>query len=93
MPKMFAWAVSRRAGRTALMYKDYGIWQRVTWTAYGERAAAVGLGLAALGLAPGQCVAILAQTRHEWLYADMGAQGAGGISVGLYPTSPREQVE
>ena len=93
VPKMFAWAVARRAGRTALMYKDYGIWQRVTWTEYGDRAAAVGLGLAALGVAAGDCVAILAQTRHEWLYADMGVQGVGAIAVGLYPTSSREQVE
>ena len=93
VPKMFAWAVARRGGRTALMYKDYGIWQRVSWTAYGERAAAVGLGLAALGLRPGECVGILVETRHEWLYADMGIQGVGAISVGLYPTSSREQVE
>ena len=93
IPGMFAESVAVRPDHVALMYKDYGIWQQVTWREYGERAQAVGMGLAQLGLKPRECVAILAETRHEWLYADMGAQGIGCVAVGLYPTSSRDQAE
>jgi len=92
VPALFAYAVARRGDAVALMYKDYGIWQSVTWREYGERAAAVAAGLFDLGLAAGDRVAILAETRHEWLYADLGTQGAGGVALGLYPTASTEQV-
>ena len=93
VPMMFRHAVAQRTDATALMYKDYGIWQQVSWREYGAQAASIGLGLIELGLVPGECVAILAETRHEWLYADMAILGAGGVSVGLYPTSSRQQIE
>jgi long-chain acyl-CoA synthetase len=38
-------------------------------------------------------VSILAETVPEWLYADMGTMGAGGVSNGIYPTDSAKQVE
>src|SRR5690606_28973797 len=52
-----------------------------------------GLGLVALGLQKGDVVSILAETIPEWLYADMGTLGAGGVSNGIYPTDSPKQVE
>lgn len=93
VPKMFAHAVATRGDRVAMLYKDYGIWQQVTWREYGERARLVGLGMVRLGFKRGESVAILSETRHEWLYADMAAQWLGGVSLGIYPTSSRDQCE
>jgi long-chain acyl-CoA synthetase len=80
------------ATQAALRHKKKGIWHTVTWAGYYEQARAVGLALVDQGLQPGQSVAILAENRPEWLYADMGAQAMGLIGVGLYPTASAEQV-
>src|SRR5262249_33581336 len=38
-------------------------------------------------------VSILAETKPEWLYADMGIMSVGGITNGIYPTDAAKQVE
>jgi long-chain acyl-CoA synthetase len=78
---------------TAMRRKELGRWRATTWHEFAERAAAVGLGLRALGMAPGDRVAIHAGNRPEWLVADLGIQGIGGATVGIYPTSPAAEVE
>src|SRR5882672_9452742 len=67
IPKLFWHQVKARDGRTAFREKDLGIWRATSWRDYGERARAVGMGLAKLGLARGEVVSILAETVPEWL--------------------------
>ena len=77
----------------AMRKKDLGIWKQYRWDAYAERAAAVGLGLKALGVGPGDRVAVHSLNRPAWLLADLGTQGIGAITVGVYPTSPSAEVQ
>jgi long-chain acyl-CoA synthetase len=93
LPKLFWHQVGARDSRTAFREKDLGIWRSTSWRAYGERARAAGMGLVKLGLARGEVVSILAETVPEWLYADMGTMGAGGVTNGIYPTDSAKQVE
>ena len=93
IPTLFWHQANARDGHTAFREKDLGIWRSTSWREYGERARAAGLGLATLGLARGEVVSILAETIPEWLYADMGTMGAGGVSNGIYPTDSAKQVE
>src|SRR5215475_3118657 len=93
IPKLFWHQVKARDGRTAFREKDLGIWRATSWREYGERARAVGMGLIKLGLKRGDVVSIMAETVPEWLYADMGTMGAGGISNGIYPTDSAKQVD
>ena len=79
--------------RIAMRKKHLGLWRSYTWDEYAERAAAVGIGLRALGVEPGDRVAIHANNRPAWMIADMGVQGIGAIAVGVYPTSPTAEVE
>ena len=39
------------------------------------------------------CIRDSSNTNREWLYADMGILGAGGVSNGIYPTDAPAQVE
>ena len=66
---------------------------RRRWREYGERARWIGMGLVKLGLKRGDVVSILAETVPEWLYADMGTMGAGGVTNGIYPTDSAKQVD
>ena len=79
--------------RTAYRHKKLGVWQVGTWSGYAADAAAVGLALEALGVRSGDHVAVAADNRPEWLVADLGIQGIGAVTVGIYPTSPATEVE
>lgn len=76
----------------ALRHKDLGLWREYRWRDYADRVARTGLGLRALGVQPGDRVAVIGENRPEWIFADMGAQGIGAIVVGVYTTSPAEEV-
>jgi len=93
LAQMFWNAVELRGDTVALRQKRYGIWGSVSWRQLGTAARETGLGLAALGFEPGERASILANTVEEWLYADYGILGAGGVSNGIYPTDAPAQVE
>jgi long-chain acyl-CoA synthetase len=76
----------------ALREKRFGIWQEVTWRGYWEQVELAAHGLAALGVEPGDRVAIHSENRPEWLYADVAAVALRAMSVGLYPTNPPAEV-
>jgi long-chain acyl-CoA synthetase len=88
--------VRRRAqetpDRVAMRTKLLGIWQEITWREYWEQVELVAHGLVALGVAPGDRVAIHADNRPEWLYTDVACGAIRAISVGLYPTNPPAEV-
>jgi len=93
IPEMFWHAVETRSEKTALRQKEFGIWRSISWKDFGDAAREVGLGLVRLGFERGETVSILSNTNREWMYADMGALGAGGVSSGIYPTDSASQVE
>ena len=77
----------------ALRKKSLGRWRTYTWAEYADRASRIGRGLVELGVEEGDRVAIHSENRVAWLLADMGIQGIGGVTVGVYPTSPAAEVE
>ena len=52
----------------------------------------VGLGLGTLGMERGHRVALLSESRPEWLVADFAILTGGGVTVPIYPTLSVEQV-
>jgi long-chain acyl-CoA synthetase len=50
------------------------------------------IGLEALGRQPGDSVAIVSQSRAEWVRGDFAVLSAGGITIPVYPTYPAEAV-
>ena len=57
-----------------------------------DRIRDFSLGLGALGVEPGDRVAILSDSRPEWLIADLAALTAGAVTAPIYPTLPEGQV-
>jgi len=78
--------------RIALREKEYGIWQPVTWSAYLEHVRNFSLGLIALGLKPGECLGIIGNNRPEWIYAEIAAQAAGAVPVGIFQDAILNEV-
>ncbi|RZQ65137.1 AMP-dependent synthetase/ligase [Amycolatopsis suaedae] len=79
--------------RIALRDKHRGLWRETSWRRYAERVAHVAAGLRSLGVRPGARVAIHSENRPEWVIADLAVQGIGAVAVGIYPTSPANEVE
>lgn len=48
--------------------------------------------LGALGVQPGDRVALMAESRPEWLIADLAILGAGAVTVPVYPTLAPQQA-
>jgi len=92
LPQMLREHARKTPQRTAVRQKDFGIWNPVSWRDYFERAAAVGHGYRALGLSQGGHVAVLSENRIEWALAQLGAGLVGAVTIGVYPTSPANEV-
>jgi long-chain acyl-CoA synthetase len=91
--ELFLARVERSAHRRAHMTYRNGQWIDVTWREMGREVDEVANGLLALGLRPGESVAILGETRPEWGICDLAALAAGGRSVGIYQTNTDKQCE
>jgi long-chain acyl-CoA synthetase len=84
-------AAQRFSDHLAARHRVDGEWRELTYAEVVEAVDEIALGLADLGIAPGDRVAILADTRVEWTLASYGISAAGGVVVPVYPTnSPRE---
>jgi long-chain acyl-CoA synthetase len=68
-------------------------WRPTTWREFEDKVHLAACALLAKGLTKGASVAILAGNVPEWTIVDIAAIGAGGVGVGIYPTSSPEQCE
>src|SRR5512137_501549 len=75
-----------------LISKVGGKWTPIAAADFGYTVRALSLGLNALGIQPGDRVAILSENRPEWAMADYAILCAGAWSVPVYPTLPAAQV-
>lgn len=93
IPQLLRHHASVLGEKLALREKEHGIWKRYSWQHYYETARAVALGLLALGIKPGDRIAIAGENTPEWYYADLGAQMIGAVVVGIYPTNPWVELQ
>jgi long-chain acyl-CoA synthetase len=84
-------AADAHAEHTAVRFKRGGAWHDVSYAELETIVQEVGLGLIDLGIEPGERVCILANTRPEWSYADLGATAAGTVVVPIYQTNSPEE--
>jgi long-chain acyl-CoA synthetase len=69
-----------------------GNWETITWKQTREAALKVAAGFAALGLQPGERVAIMLPNCTEHVLADFGAMHAAAVPVTFYATLASEQI-
>ncbi len=92
LPKLLLDKAKRWPDRVALREKALGIWRDVTWSSYADRVRHLSLGLRALGLERGDKVVIAGDNRVEWIVAELAAQSAGAIAMGVYQDSVAEEL-
>ena len=84
---MFLTRAREKGDAPFLWDKIDGAWQSISWSEAARRVAALGAGLARLGMKPGDRVMLVSENRPEWLIADLGIMAAGCVTVPTYTTN------
>ena len=93
MPNRLRYWARHKPDKVAMREKKLGIWKRMTWQNYETQVRRFALGLLELGFRKGDRLAIAGDNSPEWLIADLAAQSLGGITTGVYPTSPWPEMQ
>ena len=89
--QLFFKAVERRRA-DAFQVKRDGRYQPISHDTLQDRVRRASLGLDALGVRPGDRVAILSSNRPEWVIADLACLTLGAADVPIYPNLPADQT-
>ena len=86
VPRMIFDKAKDFAGGPALRHKVEGQYRDISWQEMVDQARRFGRALLAMGLGPGERVAIMAPNGPNWVFADLGTMAAGGVTVPVYQT-------
>jgi long-chain acyl-CoA synthetase len=81
-----------RGDDPAYFVKEHGAWQATSWASYGAEVNRVAKALIALGLEPGQNVALIGGNRPEWSVFMLAAMTVGARGAGVYTTSSPSEI-
>ena len=93
VPGLILAAVLRHNKTDALNHRTDGKWFNTTAATFVERVKNTALGLASLGVRPGDRIALLSENRPEWSIADLAILSLGAINVPIYTTQALDQVD
>ena len=93
MADLMSRAAEQYADHVMARFKRGDVWQDVSYPDAAAIVREIGLGIIDLGIAPGDRVCILANTRPEWTYCDLAISSAGAVVVPIYPTNSAEECE
>ena len=90
---LLAMRSQRTPAGVALSHKRDGAWAELTWGQVLEEVKVLSAGLVAVGLQPGDRVAIFAGTSAQWILCDFAVSAAGGITVPIYASSTPDECQ
>ncbi|MEQ9812427.1 MAG: long-chain fatty acid--CoA ligase [Azospirillaceae bacterium] len=76
----------------AMREKEFGIWNAFTWKDYDARVARFALAMRALGIGPGDVVALIGDNRPDWVVGEIAAHAVRGLSLGMYRDALDEEI-
>ncbi len=93
MGALASFGAEKFGDRPAQRFKRGGEWEERSYGQLAERARELALGLVDVGIAPGDRVCILANTRPEWTDAELAIWMVAGVVVPIYQTNSPEECE
>src|SRR5215204_1548551 len=93
VPGLILAAVLRHNKTDAFKHRADGKGFDITAETFVERVQNVALGLASLGVRPGDRIALLSENRPEWSIADLAILSLGAINVPIYTTQALDQID
>ncbi len=92
VPKLLARNAKTYGDKPAYREKEFGIWQSWTWSEVQDEITALAHGLLALGLNPGDHVAVIGRNRPALYWSMVSAQMCGAVPVPLYQDAVAEEM-
>ncbi|MCK5456652.1 MAG: long-chain fatty acid--CoA ligase [Melioribacteraceae bacterium] len=94
IPEMYDFVTKKYGNdKTYLRNKVSGKFIDISFQEVRDTTEKLAMGLAALGVLEKDKVAIIAENRPEWYYADFAILGLGAVDVPLYPISTADSIE
>ena len=87
LPAMFFAQAAAKGESPFLWSKRAGQWRSRSYAEVEGEVRKLARGLQALGIAPGDRIALVAENRPEWAIADLAIMAAGGITVPAFTTN------
>lgn len=91
LAELFVQRAEATPSKEAVRYKRSGRWQRVTWSEYRKEVEWL-----ARALHPwtqsGESIALLSESRPEWVYTDNAILSLACVTVPIYPTLPLRDI-
>lgn len=81
------------SGNTALRYKKDDKWLSLSYGDFGEKIKSLAAAMIDAGIKKGDNVGIYSPNRYEWNMVDFACVFCRAVSVPIYATSTRKQVE
>ena len=88
---LFQDRVKKYGDKTFIIRKEGGRWKDISWNQGAKKVKQISLGLISLGLRKGEMVAILSETRAEWLFSYLATLASGGVLAPIYHTNSPDQ--
>jgi long-chain acyl-CoA synthetase len=93
IPQMFLNTTKAYVKNDLLAAKKDGHYVPIPTAEFARRVRHLSLGLADLGLTPGEKLVIFSENRPEWTITDFAVLCAGGVTVPIYTSLMPEQVK
>jgi long-chain acyl-CoA synthetase len=87
LPRLFLDQAQKLAAKPFLWRKESGAFRPIRWARVAADVRALARGLIALGVKPGDRVALIAENRPEWLISDLAVMAVGAITVPAFSTN------
>ena len=87
LPRLFFDQAQKLADKSFLWRKEDGAFHPMRWSRVAADVRALARGLIALGVKPGDRVALIAENRPEWLISDLAIMSVGAITVPAFATN------
>jgi long-chain acyl-CoA synthetase len=86
-------ALNNKQPRDVFYFRSQADWEGISWERFADEVHDFAAALLTMGLKKAGSVCILMGNVPEWPIGDLGTIAAGGVGVGLYPTSSAEQCQ
>jgi long-chain acyl-CoA synthetase len=87
LPRLFFDQAQKLSQKPFLWRKDDSAFKPIRWNRVAADVRALARGLIALGVKPGDRVALIAENRPEWLISDLAIMSVGAITVPAFSTN------
>jgi long-chain acyl-CoA synthetase len=92
LPQLLMLQAQRLGEQAAIREKAYGVWKAHSWKDYLRFVRHAGLGLISLGFKRGETVGLITGNQPEWLFAELGTQAVGGVSLNLFTSAVADEL-